>query len=49
MNAKHNNLTKDSSSTSSKLPNTGEHNNTLGMLVVLGIVLLLAIVGFIIY
>lgn len=38
-----------SSSCSSKLPNTGEHNDTLGMFVVLGIVVLLAIVGFIIY
>ena len=49
MNAKHNSLTKDSSSTSSKLPNTGEHNDNLGMFVVLGIMILLAIVGFIIY
>lgn len=49
MNTNHNSLTKDSSSISSKLPNTGEHNDTLGMFIVLGIMTLLIIVGFIIY
>lgn len=49
MNTNHNSLTKDSSSIPSKLPNTGEHNDTLGMFIVLGIMTLLIIVGFIIY
>lgn len=49
MSINHNSLTKDSSSISSKLPNTGEHNDTLGMFIVLGIMTLLIIVGFIIY
>lgn len=49
MNTNHNSLTKDSSSIPSKLPNTGEHNDTLGMFIVLGIMTLLIIFGFIIY
>ena len=49
MNTKHNSLTKDSTSNSTKLPNTGEHNDTLGMFIVLCIMALLIIVGFVIY
>ena len=49
MKIKHNSLTKNSTSSSSKLPNTGEHNDTLGMFIVLCIMALLIIVGFIIY
>lgn len=49
MNTKHNSLTKDNTSSSSKLPNTGEHNDTLGMFIVFCIMTLLIIVGFIIY
>lgn len=43
---KHNNLTKNSTSTPSKLPNTGEHDDILGMYVMLGIEALLIIVAF---
>lgn len=46
MNTKHNNLTKNSTSTPSKLPNTGEHNEILGMYIMLGIEALLIIVAF---
>lgn len=46
MNTKHNNLTKNSTSTYSKLPNTGEHDDILGMYVMLGIEVLLIIVSF---
>lgn len=49
MNAKHNSLTKYNSSSSTKLPNTGEHNDTLGMFIVLCIMTLLVTIGFIIY
>lgn len=49
MNTKHNSLTKDNTSSSTKLPNTGEHNDTLGMFIVFCIMTLLIIVGFIIY
>lgn len=48
-NTKHNNLIKNSTSTSSKLPNTGEHDDILGMYIMLGIEALLIIVAFIIY
>lgn len=46
MNTKHNNLTKNSTSTYSKLPNTGDHDDILGMYVMLGIEALLIIVAF---
>lgn len=46
MNTKHNNLTKNSTSTYSKLPNTGDHDDILGMYVMLGIEALLIIVSF---
>lgn len=46
MNTKHNSLTKDSSSIPSKLPNTGDHDDILGMYVMLGIEALLIIVSF---
>lgn len=49
MNTKHNNLIKDNTSSSTKLPNTGEHNDTLGMFIVFCIMTLLIIIGFIIY
>ena len=49
MNTKHNSLTKDNTSSSTKLPNTGEHNDTLGMFIVFCIMTLLIIIGFIIY
>ena len=49
MNTKHNSLTKDNTLSSTKLPNTGEHNDTLGMFIVFCIMTLLIIVGFIIY
>lgn len=49
MSTKHKNLTKDNTSNSSKLPNTGEHNDTLGMFIVFCIMTLLIIVGFLIY
>lgn len=46
MNTKHSSLTKDSSSTPTKLPNTGEHDEILGMYIMLGIEALLIIVSF---
>lgn len=46
MNTRHNNLTKNSTSTYSKLPNTGDHDDILGMYVMLGIEALLIIVSF---
>lgn len=49
MNTKHNSLTKDNTSSSTKLPNTGEYDEILGMYIMLGIEVLLIIVGFIIY
>lgn len=49
MNTKYNSLTKDNSSNSSKLPNTGEFNDISGMYVMLGIEALLIIVAFIFY
>lgn len=49
MNTKYNSLTKDNSSNSSKLPNTGEFNDISGMYVMLGIEALLIIVAFIIH
>lgn len=49
MNTKHNNLTKDNTASSTKLPNTGEHNDTLGMFILFCIMTLLIIIGFIIY
>lgn len=46
MNTKHSSLTKDSSSTPTKLPNTGEHDEILGMYVMLGIEALVVIAAF---
>lgn len=46
MNTKHSSLTKDNTSISSKLPNTGEHDEILGMYIMLGIETLLIIVSF---
>lgn len=46
MNAKYNSSAKDNTSISSKLPNTGEHDEILGMYVMLGIEALLIIVSF---
>ena len=46
MNIKHNSLTKDSTSSSSKLPDTGERDEILGMYIMLGIEVLLIIVAF---
>lgn len=49
VNTKSNSLTKDSSSTALKLPNTGEQDEILGMYIMLGIEALLIIVAFFIY
>lgn len=49
MNAKHNSSTKNNTSISSKLPNTGEHDEILVMYIVLGIEVLVIIVAFIFY
>lgn len=46
MNAKHNSSAKDNTSISSKLPNTGERDEILGMYIMLGIEALLIIVSF---
>lgn len=46
MNAKHSSSAKDNTSVSSKLPNTGEHDDILGMYIMLGIEALLIIVAF---
>lgn len=47
MNTKHSSLTKDGSSMPTKLPNTGEYDEILGMYIMLGIEALLIIVAFI--
>lgn len=46
MNTKHNNLSKDNTPSSTKLPNTGEHDDILGMYIMLGIEALLFIATF---
>lgn len=46
MNTKHNNLSKDNTPSSTKLPNTGEHDDILGMYIMLGIETLLFIATF---
>lgn len=46
MNAKYNSSAKDNTSIFSKLPNTGEHDEILGMYIMLGIEALLIIVSF---
>lgn len=49
MNTKHSSLTKGGSSMPTKLPNTGEYDEILGMYIMLGIEVLLIIVSFLLY